>query len=276
MNKSELPLNNSELVLSRNNGHLVTPSPTPKPIHPLLLKNLQNLGDTNTEESLCDTKFTERIIKNEATLHTIITSPSLKQGEGTSVVVSSAEISVKDKEGVYGCIAIIKNNKSTKIATEGMPLDFLMETGVYAKVLQKQQLAQGLFVRMTDRETSTIMEHYLTNLHELFKLINNSTIRIPYEEKIKLIVATIFQILHGLDILHTLNIIHKDLKPHNILLAHDGRIIITDYGLCESVITGIKKPISYLFNLTTDMIEPPEVQKFIVRANMIFGVLGVV
>ncbi|KAF8128764.1 kinase-like domain-containing protein, partial [Mycena galopus ATCC 62051] len=37
----------------------------------------------------------------------------------------------------------------------------------------------------------------------------------------------------GLNHLHSLNIIHRDIKPPNILINFDGHCIIADYGACE-------------------------------------------
>ena len=37
-----------------------------------------------------------------------------------------------------------------------------------------------------------------------------------------------FQVLRGVDFLHSHRIIHRDLKPQNLLITRDGRIKITD------------------------------------------------
>lgn len=43
-----------------------------------------------------------------------------------------------------------------------------------------------------------------------------------------------FQLLSGVDFLHTHRIIHRDLKPQNILISNDGRSLkLADFGLAK-------------------------------------------
>ena len=42
-----------------------------------------------------------------------------------------------------------------------------------------------------------------------------------------------FQVLRGVDFLHSHRIIHRDLKPQNLLVTRNGRIKITDFGLAR-------------------------------------------
>ena len=41
------------------------------------------------------------------------------------------------------------------------------------------------------------------------------------------------QMLRGIDFLHSMRVVHRDLKPQNILITHSGKIKIADFGLAR-------------------------------------------
>lgn len=41
------------------------------------------------------------------------------------------------------------------------------------------------------------------------------------------------QMLLGIEFLHTMRVIHRDLKPQNILITTSGKIKIADFGLAR-------------------------------------------
>ncbi|SNT64034.1 Serine/threonine protein kinase [Asanoa hainanensis] len=50
------------------------------------------------------------------------------------------------------------------------------------------------------------------------------------------------EILSALDAAHRAGILHRDVKPQNILLADDGRVVLTDFGLAVAAEGGVTIP----------------------------------
>ncbi|KAA6357272.1 MAG: putative protein kinase, partial [Streblomastix strix] len=62
-----------------------------------------------------------------------------------------------------------------------------------------------------------------------------------------------YQILMGMDVLHSQGIIHRDLKPENILIDKYGNIKIADFGLAQKMASK-----TYLHAAGTKNYAPPE------------------
>ena len=55
--------------------------------------------------------------------------------------------------------------------------------------------------------------------------------RVPIERALEII----RQVCRGLEAAHAQGVVHRDLKPHNVLVAKDGHVRVADFGLARSI-----------------------------------------
>lgn len=56
---------------------------------------------------------------------------------------------------------------------------------------------------------------------------------VPASERRRQLRATLFQLALGIDFLHRSETLHGDLKPSNVMVTADGRVVILDFGLAR-------------------------------------------
>ncbi|XP_031502888.1 probable serine/threonine protein kinase IRE isoform X2 [Nymphaea colorata] len=83
------------------------------------------------------------------------------------------------------------------------------------------------FYSFTCRENLYLVMEYL-NGGDLYSLLRN--LGCLSEDVARVYIA---EVVLALEYLHSMNVIHRDLKPDNLLIAHDGHIKLTDFGLSK-------------------------------------------
>lgn len=79
-----------------------------------------------------------------------------------------------------------------------------------------------------DEDTHYIVMEYIEG--KTLKDLINQTGALPIEEAIRIAV----QVCDALEHAHQNKIIHRDIKPHNILIGNNGRVKVTDFGIARA------------------------------------------
>jgi serine/threonine protein kinase len=96
-----------------------------------------------------------------------------------------------------------------------------------------------------DEDTFQINEHFYKN---------NDPNSDYTEDEIRKIIR---QIILGIDYLHNNGVIHRDIKPDNILISSNGILKLTDFDLCTEIPKNKNEPLSR--NVITLYYKPPEI-----------------
>lgn len=125
---------------------------------------------------------------------------------------------------------------------------------VALKVLRSQFAADPEFVRRFRREAQAAASLSHPNIVSIYdvgqegehhyivmELVEGETLKSRIQRQGPLSVEETtrigLEILAALEHAHSHKIVHRDIKPHNILLSRDGRVKVTDFGIARAVTT---------------------------------------
>jgi serine/threonine protein kinase/beta-lactam-binding protein with PASTA domain len=130
-------------------------------------------------------------------------------------------------------------------------LDMLLHRNVAVKVLRHQYVHDEEFIRRFRREAQSAASLSHPNVVSIYDVgqegethyivmeyIEGTTLNDVIKEKAPLQVEEAVhyasQIADALDHAHHNEIIHRDIKPHNILIGKNGRVKVTDFGIARA------------------------------------------
>lgn len=142
--------------------------------------------------------------------------------------------------GAYGMVCSAMDNKANKKVAIKKIRDLFHNLTDAKRILREIKLLQHLehpyvvkLIDLIDPECRDftdfylVMEHMQSDLHRIIYSDNDLT-----EDHIAYIV---YQILVALKWVHSANVIHRDLKPGNILINADCNVKVCDFGLARGV-----------------------------------------
>lgn len=161
-------------------------------------------------------------------------------------------------EGTYGVVYKAKDKQTDQfvalkrirleVEDEGIPSTTLREISVL------RQLRHPNIVELTDVVQSE------GRLYLVFEFVDKDLKK--YMEACdgplspQLIKSYTHQMLKGLEFCHVRGVMHRDLKPQNILVSRDGRLKLADFGLARAFVPPIRP---FTHEVVTLWYRPPEI-----------------
>ena len=143
-----------------------------------------------------------------------------------------------------------------KIGTGGMSVvykakDHKLNRFVAIKILKQEFSDNANFVskfRVEAQATAGLMHPNIVNVYDVgdehgmyyivMELVDGITLKKYIEKKsrlsVKEAVSIAIQVAMGLEAAHRNHIIHRDIKPQNIMISKDGKVKVTDFGIAKA------------------------------------------
>lgn len=146
-------------------------------------------------------------------------------------------------EGTYGTVYRAKNNATGQVVAlkkvklhdedEGIPSTTIREVSLL-QTLDHPSIIKLIEVLLTEKgkKLFLVFEYADMDLHQYmrkFKVLHPKDTRFVPE----LIQSYTRQLLEGIEFCHRHSILHRDLKPQNLLITLDGQLKIADFGLAR-------------------------------------------
>ncbi|CAH2089686.1 unnamed protein product [Euphydryas editha] len=161
-------------------------------------------------------------------------------------------------EGTYGTVFKAKNKETHEIVAlkrvrlddddEGVPSSALREICLL-KELKHKNIVRLYDVLHSEKKLTLVFEHCDQDLKKYFDSLNG-------EIDLDVVKSFMYQLLRGLAFCHSHNVLHRDLKPQNLLINKNGELKLADFGLARAFGIPVK---CYSAEVVTLWYRPPDV-----------------
>lgn len=132
--------------------------------------------------------------------------------------------------GSFGQVYLVKDKDTQKeYAMKKFYLDNLGNGGAVKQFEILSKFNHENIHKVVDMFVSPNTNQYLVTPYYKNNLYDYVSKKLPE----KVIKQIILQVLKAANYLHSLKYIHRDIKPDNILISDEGKIILTDFDLCR-------------------------------------------
>ncbi|XP_039267630.1 cyclin-dependent-like kinase 5 [Styela clava] len=161
-------------------------------------------------------------------------------------------------EGTYGTVFKAKNQETLDIVAlkrvrlddddEGVPSSALREICLL-KELKHKNIVRLHDVLHSERKITLVFEYCDQDLKKYFDTCGGEIDQLVVK-------SFMYQLLKGLSYCHSHNILHRDLKPQNLLINKNGELKLADFGLARAFGIPVR---CYSAEVVTLWYRPPDV-----------------
>lgn len=161
-------------------------------------------------------------------------------------------------EGTYGTVFKAKNKETHEIVAlkrvrlddddEGVPSSALREICLL-KELKHKNIVRLHDIMISEKKLTLVFEYCDQDLKNYFDSCQG-------EVDANIVKSFMYQLLRGLAFCHANNVLHRDLKPQNLLINKDGELKLGDFGLARPFGIPVR---CYSAEVVTLWYRPPDV-----------------
>ena len=144
----------------------------------------------------------------------------------------------------------------TKIGAGGMAdvykgKDHMLNRYVAIKVLKQEFREDETFVKKFRSEAQAaagLLNPNIVNVYDVgedrglyymvMELVDGITLKEYIDKKGRLsakeVISIAIQMCNGIEAAHERQIVHRDIKPHNVMISKDGKVKVTDFGIAKA------------------------------------------